>query len=133
MTQEYLEELHGEMLKAAANLEFERAAVFRDRIKALERVHEEQKVFSTTNVDEDVIAFAKRDGEALVQVFFIRNGKLLGREHYMLENTTESDPAEIMESFISQFYQGASYVPPRLVLQHDRVGLEDVRDDSIPR
>ena len=111
--------LRREMDEASESLAFERAAVFRDRIKALERVHEEQKVFSTTKVDEDVIAFARRDGEALVQVFFIRGGKLLGREHYMLENTTESESGEILESFISQFYQDASYVPPKLLLQHE--------------
>ena len=104
---------------ASDHLEFERAAVFRDRIRTLERVLEQQHVFSTTNADQDVIAFAKNDGEACVQVFFIRQGKLLGREHYMLEGTAEFEPGEIMESFIAQFYEGSTQVPPNLLLQHD--------------
>ncbi len=108
-----------EMEEASETLEFERAAVFRDRIRSLESVLEQQKVFSTAKTDQDVIAFAKNDGEACVQVFFIRGGKLLGREHYMLEGTADSTPAEIMESFIGQFYDEAAYVPPKLLLQHD--------------
>jgi excinuclease ABC subunit C len=111
--------LRKEMEKASESLEFERAAVFRDRIRALDRVNEEQKVFSTTKTDEDVIAFARNDGEAVVQVFFIRGGKLLGSEHYPLEGTSESEPGDILSSFIGQFYEDASYVPPKLVLQHD--------------
>jgi excinuclease ABC subunit C len=108
-----------EMQAASDNLEFERAAVFRDRIKKLEAVLETQKVFGTTSADEDVIAFAQDDGNALVQVFFIRGGKLRGREHYPLEGSEDSDPAEIMTSFIEQFYGDATDVPPRLILQHD--------------
>jgi excinuclease ABC subunit C len=107
------------MEDAAESLEFERAAVFRDRIRSLERLLEEQKVFSTTKTDEDVIAFARNDGEACVQIFFIRGGKLLGREHYMLEGTADSTPGEILEGFMTQFYDEASYVPPKVVLQDD--------------
>jgi excinuclease ABC subunit C len=114
-----IKSMRKDMEGASDNLEFERAAVFRDRIRTVERVLEQQKVFSTTSADEDVIAFARNDGEALVQVFFIRGGKLLGREHYRLEGTAESEPGEIMGSFIEQFYESASYVPPRLILQHD--------------
>lgn len=119
--------LRREMQEASERLEFERAAVFRDRIRALERVHEEQKVFSTTKVDEDVIALARNDGEALVQVFFIRAGKLLGRDHYQLEGTAESDPGEILEGFIGQFYGEDSYVPHRLILQHDVTDAEVIQ------
>ncbi|HET6314398.1 MAG TPA: excinuclease ABC subunit UvrC, partial [Chloroflexia bacterium] len=111
--------LKSKMGEASENLEFERAAVFRDRIRSLERVLEEQKVFSATKTDEDVIAFARNDGEACVQIFFIRGGKLLGREHYMLEGTADSTPGEILESFMTQFYDDASYVPPKVVLQDD--------------
>jgi excinuclease ABC subunit C len=107
------------MEDAAENLEFERAAVFRDRIRNLEKLLEEQKVFSATKTDEDVIAFARNDGEACVQIFFIRGGKLLGREHYMLEGTADSTPGEILESFMTQFYDDASYVPPKVLLQDD--------------
>ncbi|MEA2575783.1 MAG: excinuclease subunit, partial [Chloroflexia bacterium] len=112
------------MEDAAESLEFERAAVFRDRIRSLERLLEEQKVFSATKTDEDVIAFARNEGEACVQIFFIREGKLLGREHYMLEGTADSTPGEILESFMTQFYDDAAYVPPKVLLQEDVSDVE---------
>lgn len=114
-----LKDLRRKMEDAAESLEFERAAVFRDRLRSLERVLEDQKVFSATRTDEDVIAFARNDGEACVQIFFIRDGKLLGREHYILEGTSDSAPGEILESFMTQFYDDASYVPPKVLLQED--------------
>jgi excinuclease ABC subunit C len=88
-------------------------------VRAIEKMTEQQKVFSTTPSDEDVIAFARNNGDACVQVFFIRQGKLLGRENYVLEGTSEETPAQIMESFIAQFYEDAADIPPNLVLQHD--------------
>jgi excinuclease ABC subunit C len=111
--------LRKEMEAASENLEFERAAVFRDRIRSLEHVLERQKVFSTTRADQDVIAFAKNDGEACVQIFLIREGKLLGREHFMLEGTADSAPGEILQTFIGQFYDQTTEVPPTLVVQED--------------
>ncbi|HYO48462.1 MAG TPA: excinuclease ABC subunit UvrC [Chloroflexia bacterium] len=107
------------MEQAAENLEFERAAVFRDRIRTLERVLEQQKVFTTTNTDQDVIAFAQNNNEACVQVFFIRGGKLLGREHFFLEGALDSTPGEILEGFLGQFYDETANVPPNVLLQHD--------------
>lgn len=114
-----IRDMRKKMDSAAENLEFERAVVFRDRIRTLERVLEEQKVFSTSNADEDVIAFARNDGEACVQIFFIRGGKLIGREHYMLEGTMDSTSGEILEGFMTQFYDEASYVPSNVLLQDD--------------
>ncbi len=114
-----VKDMYRKMGEAAEALEFERAAVFRDRIRSLERVLEEQKVFSTTKTDEDVIAFARNEGEACVQIFFIRGGKLLGREHFMLEGAADSTPGEILESFMTQFYDEASYVPPKVLLQDE--------------
>jgi excinuclease ABC subunit C len=112
-------DLRKQMEAAADKLEFERAAVFRDRVRRLESVAEQKRVFSTANTDEDVIAFARRDGEACVQVFFIRDGKLLGREHFMLEGTADSEPGEILESFMSQFYEDVTNVPPNILVQHE--------------
>ncbi len=114
-----IKSLRREMNDASTKLEFERAAVYRDRVRTLERVLEQQNVFSTTNSDQDVIAFARNEGEACVQIFFIRGGKLLGREHFMMEGTVDSAPGEILESFIGQFYDDASYVPANLLLQHE--------------
>src|SRR5689334_18312129 len=114
-----IRDLQARMEEAAENLEFERAAYLRDQIRAIDKTQEQQKVFSTTPTDEDVIAFARDNGDACVQVFFIRQGKLLGSERYALEGTGESEPGEIMGSFISQFYEDATDIPPNLVLQHD--------------
>jgi excinuclease ABC subunit C len=111
--------LRNQMEEAAEELQFERAAVFRDRMRALERVMEQQKVFSTANTDQDVIAFAKNEGEACVQVFFIREGKLLGREHFMLEGAVDSTPGDILEGFMGQFYDDASYIPQNILLQDE--------------
>ncbi|HET9494326.1 MAG TPA: excinuclease ABC subunit UvrC, partial [Chloroflexia bacterium] len=111
--------LKAQMEQAAEELQFERAAVFRDRIRRLESVIEQKRVFTTATADEDVIAFARRDGEACVQIFFIRGGKLMGREDYMLEGTAEAEPSEIMEGFIGQFYEDATYVPPKILVQHE--------------
>lgn len=108
-----------DMETASEKLEYERAAVIRDRIRSLDRVLEQQKVFTTATTDEDVIAFAQNDGSACVQVFFIRGGKLLGREHFMLEGTADAEPGEILEGFMEQFYDEAAYVPPKLLLQAD--------------
>jgi excinuclease ABC subunit C len=112
-------DLRKQMEDAADSLEFERAAVFRDRLRRLESVAEQKRVFTTANTDEDVIAFARRDGEACVQIFFIRDGKLLGREHFMLEGTADSEPGEILESFMGQFYEDVTSVPPNILLQYD--------------
>jgi excinuclease ABC subunit C len=114
-----IRQLTKQMEAASENLAFERAAVLRDRIKELHDLSEQQIVFNTTQTDQDVIAFARNDGEAVVQVFFIREGKVLGREHHVLEGTAESEPAEILESFISQFYDELQNVPSSLVLQHE--------------
>lgn len=117
--EEVLKELRRKMEEAAELWEFERAAALRDQIQAIERVAERQKIISTAMKDEDVIAFARSNGEACVQVFFIRRGKLIGREHFILENTQDEDPREIMTSFVMQFYDNAPYVPERLLLQSE--------------
>jgi excinuclease ABC subunit C len=112
-------DLGRKMDEAAENLEFERAAYLRDQIRAIEKTSESQKVFSTAGTNEDVIAFARNEGDACVQVFFIREGKLLGSERYVLENTSDAEPGEVMSSFISQFYEDSTDIPPTLLLQHD--------------
>lgn len=114
-----IRDLQGRMEEAAENLEFERAAYLRDQIRAIEKTQERQKVFSTVDTDEDVIAFARDNGDACVQVFFIRSGKLLGSERFVLEGTGEAEPGEVMGSFVTQFYEDAAEIPPNLVLQHD--------------
>jgi len=112
-------ELRAEMAKAAEHLEFERAARIRDQLQAVEQVIERQKIVSSTLSDQDVVAFARNNGEACVQIFFIRRGKLLGREYFVLTGTQDEDAKEIMTSFVKQFYDDAAYVPSEILLQNE--------------
>lgn len=115
-TEEIVERFRAEMEKASHNLAFERAAALRDKIQAIEKVVEKQKVISSDLVDSDVIAVARSNGEACVQVFFIRNGKLLGREYFILEGTEEEKDTEVMAQFIKQFYSEAAFIPGQVLL-----------------
>jgi excinuclease ABC subunit C len=111
-----LQRLRAEMAAAAEALQYERAAVVRDQILAIDRVVEKQKVVSNTNSDSDVVAFARENNEACVQVFFIRAGKLIGRDYFVLEGTAEEPDEEVLQTFLKQFYHQASYVPPEVLL-----------------
>jgi len=116
-SEEITDDLRAQMIAASERLEFERATTLRDQISALERVIERQRVVSSALADEDVIAFARQDGDACVQVFFIRRGKLIGREYFVLEGAADEDARQIMTSFVKQFYDKAAYVPPEILLQ----------------
>ncbi|MBM4405164.1 MAG: excinuclease ABC subunit UvrC [Chloroflexi bacterium] len=113
-----LEQLKGEMEQAAESLKFERAAALRDQIKAVERVSEEQKAVSLERQDKDILAVAAGDDEAWVEVFFIRQGKLSGRDSFIMEGTKSESPGEVLAAFVTQFYPSASFVPPEVLLQH---------------
>ncbi|TAH53142.1 MAG: excinuclease ABC subunit UvrC [Chloroflexota bacterium] len=115
-SEEVTQNIHDKLSSAAENLEFERAAVYRDQLQAISRITEHQKVVSPQMVDQDVIAFAKDDGNACVQVFFIRAGKLLGREYFVLEGTTHANTDDVLSSFVQQFYDQAAYIPPEILL-----------------
>ena len=112
-------QLKHRMEQSSKDLEFERAAAIRDQLQGIEGVMERQKVISVKAVDEDVIAFARDGDEACAQVFFVRSGKLIGNEHFILGGTSDEDSGQIMASFIKQYYNSASYVPPQLQLQYD--------------
>ena len=118
-TQPIVSRLQEEMEVAANNLQFERAAALRDQVNAIEKVVERQKVVSTDYVDSDVIAMARPNGEACVQVFFIRSGKLIGREYFLLQGAEDSADANVMAGFIKQFYDQASMVPSQVLLPHE--------------
>lgn len=111
--------LQKEMEQASAELRFERAAALRDQIQAIDRVVEHQKVISPEQMDSDVIAMARADGEACVQIFFIRGGKLIGREYFILEGTEEAADGEVISQFIKQFYAEAATVPPQVLLPNE--------------
>ena len=110
------------MEAAAENLEFERAAVLRDQLRAIEKVNEGQKVLHLTSENLDVIALAPGAREAWVEVFFVRQGKLIGRDNFIMAGTEDDEPRKIMTAFVEQFYDATPYVPPRILVQHP---LED--------
>jgi excinuclease ABC subunit C len=118
-TEPIVSRLQTQMQQASYDLKFEKAATIRDQLRAIENVVERQKVISSDYIDSDVIAMARSNGEACVQVFFIRGGKLIGREYFLLEGTEETPDAGVMGEFIKQFYDQAPNVPPQVLLPHE--------------
>jgi excinuclease ABC subunit C len=118
-TEEIVSRLKLDMDHASEQMRYEKAATIRDQLAAIENIVERQKVVSTAYIDSDVIAMARDDREACVQVFFIRNGKMIGREYFMMENTQDSDDADVMAEFIKQFYNQAANVPPQVLLPRE--------------
>jgi len=112
--------LEQDMLKASEEMRFEKAAAVRDQLKAIQNIIERQRiVFATDYLDSDVLAMARSDGEACVQIFFIRGGKLIGREYFILEGTEDAADNEVMEQFITQFYTEAATVPQQVMLPQE--------------
>lgn len=126
-TEPIVSRLRKEMQAAAEGLQFEKAAAVRDQLQAIERVVERQKVVSSEYVDSDVIAMARADGEACVQVFFIRGGKLIGREYFLLEGAEGSPDADVISEFLKQFYDQAPVIPPQLLLPHEIEELQIIK------
>lgn len=126
-TEPIVSRLQAQMEKAAEELRYEKAAALRDQIQAIENVVERQKVVSPDYVDSDVLAMARADGEAVVQVFFIRGGKLTGRDYFLLEGATDTPDAEVMAEFLKQFYDQASRVPPQVLLPQDVEEMQIIR------
>ena len=127
------DELREKMQRASADLEFERAAVLRDQIRTIERVAEEQQIKVDTSpgehmADMDVIAMAQSGNEAWVEVFFIRHGKLIGRDRFFMEGTEGENPGLVLGQFTKQFYQSALVVPPTILLQHELEDEELIRN-----
>jgi excinuclease ABC subunit C len=116
---EIVADLESQMQAAASRWDFEQAALLRDQMAAIQRVIERQKIVSTAMANQDVIAFARADGDACVQVFFIRHGRLIGREYFVLDGTAEETDTEVVSSFVKQFYDEAAYVPPEILLPHE--------------
>lgn len=115
-TESVISDLEQQICEAAEALRFERAARVRDRLLALRQVTERQKVVTTAALNQDVIALARDDGNACVEIFFVRNGKLLGREYFVMEGGADADDNEIMTAFLQQFYANAAAIPPEILL-----------------
>ncbi len=125
--EEITEKFEKQMIEASENLEFEKAAEFRDKIQNIKKVAQKQKINNLSVDDQDVIAFAQAFGEALVQVFFIRNGKMSGREHFMLNDVDGMTRSEIMTEFIKQFYSGTPFIPKEIILQEEIDDLDIIQ------
>jgi excinuclease ABC subunit C len=113
---EVIADLETRMASAAERWNFERASLIRDQLHAVRIIVQQQKIVSALGSDQDVIAFARQDGDACVEVFFIRGGKLLGREYFVLEGAENEDERGVLSAFLKQFYDEAAYVPPEVLL-----------------
>lgn len=112
--------LKEKMNKCAMDFNFEEAAIYRDKIKSLEDMMEKQKIdTSTSDLNQDIIAMARAHDEACVQVFFVRNGKIVGREHFILEGVMDSTRESILGSFVKQFYMEQEYVPKEIIIEDE--------------
>ena len=114
-----IEDLRQKMEEASEKLEFEKATRYRDQIRSIEAIGQRQKITGTAMDDKDVIAMARDGNDAVVQVFFVREGKLIGREHFYMSTVQDDSDPKVLESFISQYYAGTPFVPQTLMLQHD--------------
>ena len=118
-TEAIIARLKNAMRTSSETMNYEKAAAIRDQILAIEKVVEKQKVVSSKDMDSDVIALARSNGQACVQVFFIRSGKLIGREYFILEGTSDEKTSAILTQFIEQYYDEASFIPKELLLPED--------------
>jgi excinuclease ABC subunit C len=117
--------LQASMQQASDEMRFEKAGALRDQLKAIQSIVERQKiVFPSDYLDSDVLAMARSDGQACVQVFFIRGGKLIGREYFVLEGTEDAANAEVMTQFVKQFYTEAASIPRQVMLPEE---IEEAR------
>ncbi|HKJ27058.1 MAG TPA: excinuclease ABC subunit UvrC, partial [Anaerolineales bacterium] len=118
-TEEITSRLEVEMAAHSEKMEFEQAAVKRDQLKAIEEIVKRQRVFDTEYIDTDVIAMARSEREACIQIFFIRGGKMIGREYFLMEGADDTQDDEVLEEFIKQFYEQAASVPKEVLLPTD--------------
>ncbi len=114
-----LKDLEQKMKEAAEQLLFEEAAKFRDLYNSVKQVSQKQKITDTVGEDKDIIALYQYESEAVVQVFFVRDGKLIGREHYYMTNVSEGNKPKVLETFVKQFYAGTPFIPKELMLQYE--------------
>jgi len=117
--------LVGQMEEAAGRLEFERAGALRDKVRAIERTMESQKMAAFARTELDVVGLARQDNEAGVQLFAVRNGKLIGRDVFLLDAASDASDDEVLRSFLEQFYARATSVPPEILLP---VAIPDAAD-----
>lgn len=123
-----LKELEEKMQEASEALEFEKAIEYRELLNSVRKIAQKQKITDTAGDDRDILAVAAEEEDAVVQVFFIRGGRLIGRDHFYLKITRGETETEILSSFIKQFYAGAPYIPAELMLQDEIDDLEVIEE-----
>ena len=119
-----LRELEEKMTEASERMEYEEAAGYRDLYNSVKSVAQKQKITDSDGEDKDIIAMAAEEHEAVVQVFFVRGGKLIGREHFYMTHVEDCDNAQILLDFVKQFYAGTPYIPKELMLQEEIAEIE---------
>lgn len=117
--QPVMKELMSKMQEASENLEFEEAAKYRDLLESVRKVSEKQKITDSDQEDKDVIAMARDDRDCVIQVFFVRGGKMIGREHYYMTNVSDLTQRAVLQEFVKQFYGGTPFIPREIFLQLD--------------
>ncbi|MEN8242451.1 MAG: excinuclease ABC subunit UvrC [Chloroflexota bacterium] len=118
-TDEITERMQLDMAQASEMQQYEKAAAIRDQLRAIEEIVKKQRVFDAEYIDSDVIAIARNEREACVQVFFIRGGKMIGREYFLMEGTQDSLDQDVLAEFIKQFYDQAASLPSEVLLPQD--------------
>ncbi len=118
-----LKELEGKMQEASENMEFEEAVKYRDLFNSVRQVAQKQKITDSDGEDKDIIALALDENDAVVQVFFIRDGKLIGREHFYMTRVSGNKKGQVLLDFVKQFYAGTPFIPKELMLQEE---IEDI-------
>ena len=124
-TEKLIKELNIEMNEASKNLQFEKAAYIRDKIMAIDRISEKQKVSNISENDIDVIGLARSDTRVCIEIFFVRKSKMVGREHFFLDDLADEESKEILSSFIKQYYMGRPILPNKIMIR------EEIEDKDI--
>ena len=114
-----LKDLEEKMLEASEKMEFEKAIEYRELLGSVKKIAQKQKITDSSGEDRDILAVAKDAEDAVVQIFFIRGGRLIGRDHFFLRNSSEESKGQILESFIKQFYAGTPFIPAELMIQEE--------------
>ncbi len=118
-TSDVIRKLEAEMKEASEQMRYERAAIIRDQLEAISRVVERQKIVGNNRMNSDVIALAHSEDQSCVQIFFIRDGKMIGQEYFILDGTNDEKDQEILSQFIKQYYSASEHIPPELMLPED--------------
>ena len=118
-TDDLIKELQKEMQEASKNMEYEKAQELRDKIYAIEKISQKQKVSNISEHDIDVIGLARKDEETCIEIFYVRNSKMVGRDHYIFKGLEDEDDSEIISSFIKQYYMGRKILPNKIMIKQE--------------